>query len=205
MDLKKQIIELSKSRKIFHSEADFQFALAWQIQKAYPSAEVRLEYCPSGTEKVMHIDILVIIDGNWFPIELKYKTLKCSKIWNDEKFNLKSHGAQDLGRYDFLNDVKRIEYLSKALPKFKEGYSVLLTNDSSYWKTTNRTTNVYHEFRLCEDAIKTGVMCWAEHAGKGTMKGREVAINLENTYCAKWESFSKIDDSSSGEFKYLIF
>jgi hypothetical protein len=205
MDLKKQIIELSNIRKIFHSEADFQFALAWQIQKTYPEAEVRLEYCPSGTEKAMHIDILVIIDGNWFPIELKYKTLKCTKIWNYEKFNLKSHGAQDLGRYDFLNDVKRIEYLSKVLPEFKEGYSVLITNDSSYWKTPKSANTVYHQFRLCEDTKITGVMCWAEHAGEGTIKGRKEAIDLKNTYCAKWESFSKIDDSSSGEFKYLIF
>ena len=57
----------------------------------------------------MHIDILVIIDNCWYPIELKYKTLKCSIISDGENFYLKNHGAEDLGKYDFHKDVQYIE------------------------------------------------------------------------------------------------
>lgn len=86
MDITYPLIELSRTRKIFHSEADFQFALAWEIQKRYPDAKVRLEYCPIEIEPAMHVDILVILDGNWYPIELKYKTLGCVKVSEGEMF-----------------------------------------------------------------------------------------------------------------------
>lgn len=37
----------------------------------------------------MHIDILVIMNNKWYPIELKYKTKGCKKIIDNEIFNLK--------------------------------------------------------------------------------------------------------------------
>ena len=37
---------LRAKRTVFHSEADFQFALSWEIQLHYPDASVRLEYPP---------------------------------------------------------------------------------------------------------------------------------------------------------------
>ena len=35
--------QLAIKRKIFHSEKDFQFALAWQLQSMYLNANIRLE------------------------------------------------------------------------------------------------------------------------------------------------------------------
>ena len=69
--------------------------MAWIIKDEYPNAKVRLEYCPSFNPN-MHIDILVIIDNKWVPIELKYKTKGCSKVIDDETFILKNHGAKDV-------------------------------------------------------------------------------------------------------------
>ena len=37
---------LAKKRPIFHSEADFQHALAWEIHKTTSGCEIRLEYSP---------------------------------------------------------------------------------------------------------------------------------------------------------------
>ena len=34
---------LAAKRPIFHSEADFQHALAWEVQLAHPNAGIRLE------------------------------------------------------------------------------------------------------------------------------------------------------------------
>jgi len=204
LDIIKPLNELSKTRKIFHSEADFQFALAWEIHKMYPSAKVRMEYCPAEIDASIHIDILVVIDGNWYPIELKYKSLKCDKVFNDEKFMLKNHGAQDLGRYDYIKDVSRIERLSKGLSNFKKGFAVLLTNDPSYWNNTDSSKTVYFDFRLSERLIESGILKWAVHAGKGTTKGREKPIALEGEYQIQWEQFSKLDSDRSGTFKYLV-
>lgn len=46
MDITKILNNLSNKRKIFVSEADFKFALAWEIKSEILEAEVRLEYCP---------------------------------------------------------------------------------------------------------------------------------------------------------------
>lgn len=50
-------------------------AFAAEVKKI---AKVRLEYCPEF-DKSMHIDILVIINNKWIPVELKYKTRECFK------------------------------------------------------------------------------------------------------------------------------
>ncbi|MEG0826687.1 MAG: hypothetical protein RR404_04390, partial [Bacilli bacterium] len=75
--------KLKQRRKIFTSEADFQFELATVIKEEYPKTKIRLEYCPEFDSN-MHIDILIIIDDNWIPIELKYKTKGCKKVIDNE-------------------------------------------------------------------------------------------------------------------------
>lgn len=155
MNIRELLVELSHTRKIFHSEADFQFALAWEIQKAYPTAKKRLEYSPAHIEPRIHIDILVMIGDERYSIELKYKTIGFMTTCDGEEYKLKKHVAQDLGRYEFLKDVQRIERLQQSMPSFKKGYSLLFTNDPAYWKNTNRSGTVYEEFKLSENMIKT--------------------------------------------------
>ena len=46
---------------------------------------------------------------------------------------LRNDGVQDLGRYDFIKDIERIERIAAHVPQ-AEGYALLLTNDSSYWR-----------------------------------------------------------------------
>ena len=43
IDIPKIMNELSKLRPIFHSEADFQHALAWEVHRCFPEAAIRLE------------------------------------------------------------------------------------------------------------------------------------------------------------------
>lgn len=47
-------------------------------------------------------------------------------------------------------------------------------------------------------------MSWVSHTSKGTIKGRENSIALQNRYMIEWEKYCDIDDKRSGEFKYLI-
>ena len=54
--------ELSKSRPIFHSEADFQHALAWQIHETMPDSQIRLEYPFRFDGSTIYLDI-------WLPVE----------------------------------------------------------------------------------------------------------------------------------------
>jgi hypothetical protein len=205
MNILTAIETLSHKRKVFHSEADFQFALAWEIHEQNPDSQVRLEYSPAGITPVVHIDICVLLNNEVIPIELKYLKKKLKFQENDEQFDLRDNGAQDISRYDFLKDVQRIEHFRQTLPGIKQGYVILLTNDPVYWKTGNNNNNtIDSSFRIEEGKFITGKLAWSEHAGPGTMKGREKPIEIEGCYPVQWHDFSFVNSSSAGTFRYLI-
>src|SRR6266567_4623533 len=64
---------LAAERPIFHSEADFQHALAWLLHQRFPHAALRLEYRPFPDER-FYLDIWVDIGTERLAIELKYPT-----------------------------------------------------------------------------------------------------------------------------------
>jgi hypothetical protein len=185
MDIVKIIDNLRSKRRIFYSEKDFQFALAWEIQKCYDKSNIRLEYCPNP-EMNAHIDIIVELDNKYYPIELKYKTKKFIGEDNSENYFLKNQGAQDIGKYDYLKDIQRIERFSKMILNYEFGFAILLTNDESYWKKDKKET-VDEQFYLPQNIIKTGIMSWSKNAGEGTTKNRKDPIELFGKYKIEWK------------------
>lgn len=109
IDIEKSLQCLLEEGRVFVSEADFQFAFAWKIKELYPGADIRLEYIPWLYDRNMHIDIAVFMGERMLPIELKYKIKGFTGIIGSETIRLKNQGAQDVGRYDFLYDVQRME------------------------------------------------------------------------------------------------
>jgi len=205
-----KILDILKSkRKVFYSESDFQFSLAWEIHEYYDNANIRLEYPHlQGKE---YIDIIVELNGKIYPIELKYKTLSfldentqsSTVIDNNEKYDLKNQGAQDHGRYDYLYDIQRIEKFLKDNEKYEYGYAILLTNDKSYWNK-RKSNSIDVQFSISEeDEPKTGKLYWG-NANKGTMKGRENPIELTDKYTINWKDYSKFDGIKNGEFRYCL-
>lgn len=96
LDIHRIMKSLATRRPVFHSESDFQFALAWQIHESIPNCEVRLEFKPFPDES-MYLDI-------WLPtaetaIELKYLTRNLDVEYGGERFTLAS-GARDIESYD---------------------------------------------------------------------------------------------------------
>lgn len=203
-NIDKLIEELSKKRKLFVSEADFQLELAWLIKELYPDAIVRMEYCPQFDTN-MHIDILVTIEEEWIPIELKYKTKGCNKQIDGELYNLKNHSAKDINCYAYLKDIQRIETIRENVSSFKEGYAILITNELSYTKAPMSKTVNYYAFSLHEGAVKSGTMDWGEKTGEGT-KGRNYKnpLVLNGEYEIKWSTYSIVDSTNTGVFKVLI-
>ena len=120
--------ELSKNRPVFHSEADFQHALAWRIHEKYPDFNIRLEKRVILNEKEIYFDIFIFKDNKIVAVEVKYKTKNLDTGVTSEKFSLKNQGAQDQGRYDFVKDISRLE---KALETYCDstGFAIFLTND----------------------------------------------------------------------------
>ena len=211
IDMEKIIEKLQGKRQIFCSEADFQLEMAWVIKEMYHDAEVRLEYVPTFDDK-MHIDILVFINNEWIPIELKYKTKNSKKGALEDKktqevFNLKNQGAKNIGCYLYLKDIMRIESIKQEVKNnFEEGYAVFLTNDKTYLESPQNNDCVYKEFSLQHGITKHGELKWAEHAGDWTKKGGiEDPIILKGIYKMEWNEFSKVDEErSDGTFYYLV-
>ncbi len=187
---------LSDKRPVFHSEADFQHALAWEIQKMYPSAQIRLEYrVPNVSEKI-YLDILVELAGERIGIELKYKTQRWTGKVLEEPFELKEQSAHDVARYDFVKDVQRLETFVRMNDK---GFAVFLTNSPSYWKT-GREGTVDAKFRIHEGVVLSGKMSWLSHASAGTMSGREAPLCVRGRYRLNWQDYATIPQ----HFRYLL-
>jgi hypothetical protein len=204
--LARTLAALSPERPIFHSEADFQHALAWRIHDDRPAAAVRLELPREVGGRRAHVDIWVVDGGERIAIELKYFTRKIDVVVSREHFQLRDQAAQDLGRYDVLRDLVRIETLVAA-GEADRGYVIALTNDSSYWKgPTPLSSPNYEAFRLMEARDLGGLLTWGPATGPGTMKGRETPIVLRDRYRCNWADYSDLASTASYmRFRYLLF
>ena len=169
----------------------------------YPDSEIRCEYVPLF-DLNMHIDILVIKNKRWIPIELKYKTKACEIKVNQEIFYLKNHGAKDVNCYRYLADIQRIEKIRDKEKQFEEGYSVFLTNDQSYTKVPQKENCVYKEFSIEEGAEKRGTLAWSPDTGDGTKKGMEDPITLKDCYEMRWKEYCVLNESNTGKFLYVV-
>jgi hypothetical protein len=199
-ELEALMAALAVSRPVFHSEADFQHAFAWQLHLAYPDARIRLE---TRTRPHVRLDVLAVIDGRRIAFELKYLVRALSATVAGELFELSNQSAQDERRYDFVKDVARLEVLRRE-GYADLGFSIAVTNDPSYWQGSTREDVADAAFRLGEGRRLGGVAAWAAHTGPGTMHGRESPIELLGSYELVWRDFSSVDGGRYSRFPYLI-
>jgi len=192
---------LARKRPLFHSEADFQHALAWQIQQLLPDADIRLEL-PIPGETRRHLDIAVQDGAERVLIELKYKTRDLEAFANNELFLLLNQGAQPLGRYDYLKDIERLESML-AEQVGDCGYAILLSNDHGYW-TQAKSHTVDSAFRLHEGSRVKDVRHWGPNAAPGTTDGREDPICLRGNYLNRWRDYSRVSEGVGGQFRNLL-
>jgi hypothetical protein len=195
--------ELAEQRPVFHSEADFQHALAWELHRQMPDVDVRLELPRVHAGKVLHVDIWMTREDSILALELKYKTRKLSVEVRSETFNLLDQSAQDIGRYDFIKDIQRLEQLRLGAPSMV-GYTVLLTNDSSYWAQPRDPYCVDAVFRIPEGRVISGTLRWDERASPGTMRGREEPLDISGAYTIQWKDYSQAWVTGYGQFRYTV-
>ena len=110
--------ELARDRPVFHSEADFQHSLGWQIHRTNPEHAVRFEYKPRA-ELAMYVDLWLATAG--VVVELKYRTRKLECEIGGEPFLLCDQAAGPPSRYSFLKDVERLEFFVSTVPDVRSG------------------------------------------------------------------------------------
>ena len=149
---------LESNEELLFNEKDFQMHLAtWLRKSANDYDDVDVEYYVPKIElpnyvwdSELRLDIVVKKDGEYCPVELKYKTKKVERqisrfdeILDDKVVVMKNQGAQDLGMYDFWKDVRRIELVRNRFAKVKGGLAIFVTNDALYTKASRPESNNY--------------------------------------------------------------
>lgn len=203
IDIKRVLNILASERLVFHSEADFQHALAWQIHLGWPEYSIRLEFKPPGNKERIYLDIWAASRDEKLAIELKYKTRRLNTQAGEEAFHLLDQSAHDVARYDFLKDVHRVEQIVYGTNDVV-GYAIFLTNDSAYWKSPINRRTIDADFRIHENRVVTGELQWGQGASKGTMRGREEPILIKGVYNLNWQHYSQPSHLSYGKFKFLV-
>lgn len=202
VDVRKLLSGLSARRPVFHSEADFQHAFAWEAHQLDPSVQVRLEV---QVQPKKYLDLLLYRPdtGSYAAVELKYLTALWSGEHEGERFTLRSQGAQDIAGYHIVRDLARLESFCAGRTNWN-GVFVLLTNDPSYWQepTHGGVTNA-GAFRVHEGIELAGVRAWGPSTGAGTMKGIEVPLDLAGRYHLRWRDYAQLE-GSRGHFRALV-
>jgi len=210
LDIADLMQALAAKRPIFHSEADFQHAFAWEIHQRLPAANVRLERPVMTDTGMVHLDLWASYEGQHIAVELKYKKHELITRWQGEHFVLANDGAQPLGRYDFIKDITRLERVVEHRQDVT-GYAILLTNEPAYWTggsvvLSSKRTPFDTAFRVAEGSTlpKQKVMAWGSGVSTGTIKGREPPLKLDSEYALHWAAYSQLPDVASyGQFRYL--
>jgi hypothetical protein len=192
--------ELAQVRPTFHSEADFQLALA-MVMTRHGARRVRLErrvrvQKPLRKKQQLAVDILATIDCSHIGLELKYpKKTYTGTVLSDgepEEYSLRE-GAPDLEAAEYWHDAERIELLL-AEHTIEAGASIMLSN-VPYWLPTTLTRTVGRAFTLYEDRpVDPMTLEW-------TGKPFTHPVNLTAHYRCRWQPFSKPPGT---EFRYMI-
>lgn len=224
-ELSKLLEDFGKQERIFNSEAQFQFELAWKIREEY-DCEVFLEALSRVTKvdekktKNDYTDIILEKDGLRIAVELKYKTALLEDV-SPGGLYLRNHGAVDLGAYDFMWDVNRLQILTNVHRedvriKCDRGYAVILTNDHHYWTEPKNKNTINRMFLIYGDNTGNGCLAMGVHEWYNrdgipgyskalqTDKSRQPEIDLRKDYQYKWQSYYTIAGVKNGEFRFMI-
>lgn len=183
--------EVAQRRPIFHSEADFQFALAQTLAELKPAAQCRLEVPqPRSGRAREYLDLLVRgPDGAATAVELKYFTRAWAGVVVDEAFALRDHAATDLARLHYVHDIYRLERF--AATSRVAGVAIMLTNEPLLWDPGRQGKGNDAAFRIHEGQVLSGLLEW----GNGYEANRR---QLGGRYSLSWHDFSLVDPRSRG-------
>ncbi|MBR2452356.1 MAG: hypothetical protein IKB37_04180 [Rikenellaceae bacterium] len=190
---------LESNDELLFNERDFQMHLAtWLRNSANRYDDVDVEYYVPRQElenyiweSELRLDIVVKKEGEYCPVELKYKTKKVERKISrfDEDLTgdvvvMKNQGAQDLGMYDFWKDVRRVELVRNRFERVKGGLAVFVTNDNAYTKASKTTSNNY--LLNMNEGVHSRQKHWANP--ESTCAKTHPNFEVEREYSIEWRT-----------------
>lgn len=203
---------LENNNELLFNERDFQMHLAtWLRNSANNYDDVDVEYYVPWQEldgyiweSELRLDIVVKKNGEYCPVELKYKTknierqiTRFDELLNKKVAVMKDQGAQNLGMYDFWKDVHRIELVRKRFKRVKGGLAVFVTNDVLYTKASKSSSNNYL-FGMVGDVTRLKQKHWRNP--ESTCAKTHPNFDVEQSYDIIWHS----RDIDNVNFYYCI-
>ena len=191
---------LESNEELLFNERDFQMHLAtWLRNSTNHYDDVDVEYYVPWQElegyvweSELRLDIVVKKDGEYCPVELKYKTKKVERqitrfdeIMHDKVVVMKNQGAQDLGMYDFWKDVRRVELVRNRFERVKGGLAVFVTNDVFYTKGSKESSNNYL-FNMSAGKAHSRQKHWANP--ESTCAKTHPNFEVEKEYNIEWRT-----------------
>lgn len=189
---------LESNEELLFNERDFQMHLAtWLRNFSNRYDDVDVEYYVPWQElegyvweSELRLDIVVKKDGEYCPVELKYKTKKVERqitrfdeVMHDKVVVIKNQGAQDLGMYDFWKDVRRVELVRNRFERVKGGLAVFVTNDVFYTKGSKESSNNYL-FNMSVGKAHSRQKHWANP--ESTCAKTHPNFEVEKEYAVEW-------------------
>lgn len=224
-DMIESMNKLAQWRKLFWSEADFQFSLAQvlcdMLKDKGAKAQIFLERpIPTVTDDTKvkrrnrYIDILIKIGDTIYPIELKYATKKDMAYDDGEKILTTTQGAYDTHRFGYLYDIFRLESIRQDLSnstdlKFGRGFAIFLTNDSNYYDepvNDNYKSTIDGNFRIHQDNVINKDIKWNLNESNKHWTNRypyNEQLKLTHPPIFKWHDY-KNNEATQCRVKYLI-
>lgn len=170
------MIEKLFADKCFLKEIQIQLAMGIELYKDKKIEAVLEKNIQLANKNSANVDIWFEHENTRYAIELKYKT----KDTGDGTFI--NQGAQNNGKYDFVNDIHRVEQIVKQGFADK-GFAILITNDPKYWNVSRKNSAV-SEFDLISGETLEGTYTprW---------KDRTEPIVLEKKHEVQWREIDK--------------
>jgi len=203
---------LENNNELLFNERDFQMHLAtWLRNSANNYDDVDVEYYVPWQEldgyiweSELRLDIVVKKNGEYCPVELKYKTknierqiTRFDELLNKKITVMKNQGAQNLGMYDFWKDIHRIELVRKRFKRVNGGLAVFVTNDVLYTKESKSSSNNYL-FGMVGEVTRLKQKHWRNL--ESTCAKTHPNFDVEQSYDITWHS----RDIDNVNFYYCI-
>jgi hypothetical protein len=219
-----EVIEksINSSSRPFLREQDIQIKIINDLQKeiieidnVFFEYNIRTELLldfnyPWITDMNLYVDIVVEIKNVYYPIEIKYKTIK-------QEFNLNifgengllvatlKHGASNLGCYDLWKDVKRLEILKERFQNVEKGIILFVTNDSGYRRLPLNMNAGYAQFSIHDGRLVNlgDVLNW--NGELAIAQGRPLIL-MNNNYLISWKVLNTINwNKVNNNIKHFYF
>lgn len=215
---------LAQQRKLFWSEADFQFSLAQVLHDMLRDSGVQIylerpipittDYT-KGKRRNRYIDIIIKSGDTIYPIELKYATKKDMVDEDGDKILTTTQGAYDTHRFGYLYDIFRLESIRQDLSnsadlKLGRGFAILLTNDSNYYdkpENEDYKNTIDGNFRIHQDNVINPEIKWNIDESNPHWTNRypyNEQLTLSNRPLFQWRDYENNRATKYYPVKYLI-